>query len=245
MKRVTIALGAFVALCLGLFAATHEASAYSQRGVASYYCCYFHGRTTANGERFNQNAMTAAHKYLPFGSRVRVTNLRSGRSIVVRINDRGPYVGGRIIDLSRGAARALGMGGTASVRVDVIGGGKRTLVVGKRVKSKTQLASLRSKSRVRLASARTRSGKTVRVASYSKRKAARIAAYAKKKAIRLASSSKKKATAVRLAKAGKANRGSKVASMKKRVTKYATGFVKKKKPASQSIIDLESEESDE
>ncbi len=243
MKRATIALGAFVTLCLGLFAATHEASAYSQRGVASYYCCYFHGRTTANGERFNQNAMTAAHKYLPFGTRVRVTNLRSGRSIVVRINDRGPYVGGRIIDLSRGAARALGMGGTASVRVDVIGGGKRTLVAGKRVKSKTQLASLRSKSRVRLASARTKSGKTVRVASYSKRKAARIACLCEEEGDppRFVVEEEGNCGAAGQGRQG----GNKVASMKKRVTKYATGFVKKKKPASQPIIDLESEETDE
>src|SRR3712207_3055842 len=67
-----------------------------QRGAASWYGPGFHGRRTANGERFNTRAMTAAHRTLPFGSRVRVTNERTGRSVVVRINDRGPFVAGRI-----------------------------------------------------------------------------------------------------------------------------------------------------
>jgi rare lipoprotein A len=87
----------------------------AQHGVASYYGPGFHGRRTASGERFNAGAMTAAHRSLPFGTRVRVTNERSGRSVVVRINDRGPFGHGRIIDLSSGSARALGMGGTAPV----------------------------------------------------------------------------------------------------------------------------------
>jgi len=91
------------------------------RGRASWYGPKFHGQRTASGEVFNQWAKTAAHKSLPLGTRVRVTNLRNGESIVVRINDRGPYVAGRIIDLSRGAARAIGMGGTAPVRVQVLG----------------------------------------------------------------------------------------------------------------------------
>ncbi|SHG94006.1 septal ring lytic transglycosylase RlpA family protein [Ferrimonas marina] len=71
-----------------------------EQGQASFYADKYQGRTTANGERFDQQAMTAAHKTLPFGTRVRVTNLNNGKQIVVRINDRGPFVRGRIIDLS-------------------------------------------------------------------------------------------------------------------------------------------------
>lgn len=91
-------------------------------GVASYYGRRFHGRLTANGERFNMNAMTAAHKTLPFGTRVRVTNPRNGRSVTVRINDRGPFIRGRTIDLSRAAAQRLGMiaSGHARVKLDIV-----------------------------------------------------------------------------------------------------------------------------
>jgi rare lipoprotein A len=89
---------------------TCEASHY---GVGDGYG----GKTTASGERMNPSVMTAAHKLLPFGTRVRVTNLVNGRSATVRINDRGPFVKGRCIDLSYGAAKAIGMGGTARVRV--------------------------------------------------------------------------------------------------------------------------------
>jgi len=78
-------------------------------GVASYYGARFNGRRTASGERFDMTAMTAAHKTLPFGTRVRVTNPRTGKSVVVRINDRGPYAHGREIDLSRAAATQLGL----------------------------------------------------------------------------------------------------------------------------------------
>ncbi|MGK7930936.1 MAG: septal ring lytic transglycosylase RlpA family protein [Microcystaceae cyanobacterium] len=93
------------------------------RGVASWYGPGFHGRRTANGERYNQHGLTAAHRYLPFGTRVRVTNLRNNRSVVVRINDRGPFVGGRIIDLSAGAAKQIGVyhSGVAPVTVEVLG----------------------------------------------------------------------------------------------------------------------------
>lgn len=91
-------------------------------GAASWYGGKFHGRLTANGERFDMNELTAAHRSLPFGTRVRVTNEHNGRSVVVRINDRGPFVGNRIIDLSRGAAAAVDMisTGVAPVRVDVL-----------------------------------------------------------------------------------------------------------------------------
>ena len=78
-------------------------------GVASYYGKRFHGRRTASGERFDMNGYTAAHRTLPFGSRVSVTNPRTGKSVVVRINDRGPFHGGRTIDLSRAAAEEIGI----------------------------------------------------------------------------------------------------------------------------------------
>lgn len=94
-----------------------QALAYNTVGKASWYGPGFHGRKTASGERFNQNAMTAAHKTLPLHSVVRVTNLANNESVVVRINDRGPYVRGRIIDLSKGAARAIGMRGVARVAI--------------------------------------------------------------------------------------------------------------------------------
>ncbi len=95
----------------------------SLSGWASWYGPEFQGNRSANGEIFNQNAMTAAHRTLPFGTQVRVTNMSNGRSVVVRINDRGPYIQGRIIDLSTAAARVLGLveSGVAPVRVDVIG----------------------------------------------------------------------------------------------------------------------------
>ena len=78
-------------------------------GVASYYGRRFHGRRTANGERFNMHAMTAAHRTLPFGSLVEVTNPRNGKRVTVRINDRGPFHGNRVIDVSRAAATELGL----------------------------------------------------------------------------------------------------------------------------------------
>lgn len=93
-----------------------------QTGVASYYGPGFHGRRTANGETFNMNAMTAAHRTLPFGTLVKVTNLSNGKSTVVRVNDRGPYVGNRVIDLSVAAAKEIGSthSGTARVNLEVL-----------------------------------------------------------------------------------------------------------------------------
>jgi rare lipoprotein A (peptidoglycan hydrolase) len=100
----------------------------TQTGQASWYG-YEAGNMTATGERYNARALTAAHKTLPFGTRVRVTNLRNGRVVVVRINDRGPYIRGRIIDLSAAAAEEVGLttSGVANVRVDILsyGSGKR------------------------------------------------------------------------------------------------------------------------
>lgn len=96
---------------------------FSMRGMASWYGPGFHGNRSASGEVFNQNALTAAHRNLPFGTQVRVTNLNNGQSVVVRINDRGPYSGGRVIDLSAAAARAVGLiqAGVAPVSIDVLG----------------------------------------------------------------------------------------------------------------------------
>jgi rare lipoprotein A len=95
-----------------------------QTGHASWYGGKFQGRLTANGERFDTNKHTAAHRTLPFGTRVRVTNLDNGKSTVVRINDRGPFIQGRIIDLSRAAAEELDMieTGTAPVRIEIVHG---------------------------------------------------------------------------------------------------------------------------
>ena len=93
-----------------------------ETGIASYYADKYHGRTTANGEVFDTTQLTAAHRTLPFGTRVKVTHQDNQRSVIVRINDRGPCVAGRIIDLSRAAARELGMekAGLAKVRVDIL-----------------------------------------------------------------------------------------------------------------------------
>ncbi len=91
--------------------------AWTQTGVASWYGPNFVGRPTANGETFDPTLLTAAHRTLPFGVRVRVTNLATERSVVVRINDRGPFVQGRVIDLSRAAAEAIGMIGSGTARV--------------------------------------------------------------------------------------------------------------------------------
>lgn len=89
------------------------------RGSASYYAAKFHGRRTANGETFNNRAMTAAHRTLPFGSMVRVTNPANGASVVVRINDRGPFTRGRVIDVSRAAAEELGLIARGHATVDL------------------------------------------------------------------------------------------------------------------------------
>ncbi len=95
---------------------------YNETGIASWYGEPFHGRKTANGERYDMNALTAAHKTLPMPSRVRVTNLGNGRSIELRVNDRGPFAHGRIIDVSRRGAQLLGFqkAGTAKVRVSLL-----------------------------------------------------------------------------------------------------------------------------
>ncbi len=113
MKMVRLAVAACVAaMAMGVFSSADAA----QTGVASYYKS---GKRTANGERFNPHGYTAAHRTLPFGTRVLVTNLKNGRSVIVRINDRGPFAHGRVIDLSLGAAKVVGLisSGVAKVKV--------------------------------------------------------------------------------------------------------------------------------
>ncbi len=115
MKRTVFIFSMiFLILPMGLFS-------WEQEGVASWYGGKFHGRLTANGEIFDTHKMTAAHKHLPFGTLVEVTNLANGKSVEVRINDRGPFVNDRIIDLSHAAADALDMvkTGTAAVKLKV------------------------------------------------------------------------------------------------------------------------------
>ncbi|MEP4380634.1 MAG: septal ring lytic transglycosylase RlpA family protein [Alphaproteobacteria bacterium] len=104
---------------------------YTETGIASWYGPNFHGKDTANGETYNQNDLTAAHRTLPLPSAVRVTNLENGRSIVLRINDRGPFAHGRIIDVSRRGAQLLDFerNGTAKVRVDILPDESRQLKV--------------------------------------------------------------------------------------------------------------------
>jgi len=91
--------------------------------MASWYGPGFHGNRSASGEVFNQHSLTAAHRSLPFGTQVRVTNLNNGRAVVVRINDRGPFSRGRVIDLSAGAAQVIGLtqSGVAPVSLEVMG----------------------------------------------------------------------------------------------------------------------------
>ena len=124
MRRNTVS--AFLAATVLAMGATGFTTADAEAktcGKASWYGPGFHGRTTANGESYNQNAMTAAHKGLKFGTKVRVTNQRNGKSVTLRINDRGPFVKGRIIDVSKAAAGKLGMrnAGVAPVCVSIVG----------------------------------------------------------------------------------------------------------------------------
>ncbi|MBE7211301.1 MAG: septal ring lytic transglycosylase RlpA family protein [Gluconacetobacter diazotrophicus] len=110
-----LAAASAVVLAATVACSSAEARVGGQSGYASWYGPGFQGHRTANGERFNSFSYTAAHRWFPLGSRVRVTNRENGRSVVVRINDRGPYTGGKVIDLSYASARAIGMSGTARV----------------------------------------------------------------------------------------------------------------------------------
>jgi rare lipoprotein A len=110
-----------------LAAAVERGIVTAQEGLVSWYGAAFHDRPTANGERFDSNGLTMAHPTLPFGTEVKVTNLRNGRSVVVRVNDRGPHVGKRIADLSRAAAAQIGMlkRGVVRARIEVLEPGRQ------------------------------------------------------------------------------------------------------------------------
>jgi rare lipoprotein A len=117
MKRLcAVVLASFLAF--GAFAS--EAQAGSGSGWASYYKM---GKRTANGEHYNPNGLTAAHRSLPFGTKVLVTNLKNGKSVIVRINDRGPFIKGRVMDLSFGAAKVVGLHllGVCKIKFTVLG----------------------------------------------------------------------------------------------------------------------------
>ena len=89
-------------------------------GIASYYAARFEGRRTASGERYRAKELTAAHRTLPFGTKVKVTNLKTGKAVIVRINDRGPFIRNRVIDLSFGAAKAVGLTRSGVAKVEVV-----------------------------------------------------------------------------------------------------------------------------
>jgi rare lipoprotein A len=122
MKRLFLIFTILFSLSAPLFADY----VYKSSAVASYYADKFHGRKTSNGEIFNMYALTAAHKTLPFNTKIKVTNLSNGKSVIVRVNDRGPFVKGREIDLSKAAAVQLDMikSGTTKVKLTVLTEGK-------------------------------------------------------------------------------------------------------------------------
>lgn len=128
MNKLNFAVALGAALIFSTFdfdssqAIAHDSQTRASVGEASWYGGQFHGRTTASGERYDMDQLTAAHRSLPFGSRVRVTNQATNESVVVRINDRGPYAGNRVIDLSRAAAKAVRLigPGVAPVKLEVL-----------------------------------------------------------------------------------------------------------------------------
>jgi rare lipoprotein A len=106
----------------GLLPAAALARRVDQTGIASVYSDRMQGRATSSGQPYDRDALTAAHRTLPFGTRVKITNLETSKSVVVRINDRGPHVAGRIVDVSSSAAKRLGMSanGVAKVRLEIL-----------------------------------------------------------------------------------------------------------------------------
>jgi rare lipoprotein A len=116
---LTVIIFLFIGVSHPIFAQDNDETV---TGTASWYGSKYHGRKTSSGERYNKNAMTAAHKTLPFGTKVKVTNPDNNESVILRINDRGPFVGNRIIDVSEAAARKLDIHseGVATVEVEVI-----------------------------------------------------------------------------------------------------------------------------
>ncbi|QUX94363.1 septal ring lytic transglycosylase RlpA family lipoprotein [Marinomonas sp. CT5] len=126
MRKISILccviLSLFLTACASGPISRSDAVGFEESGGASYYANKYQGRKTASGERFNQKAMTAAHKRLPFGTKVKVTNVDNGKSVVVRVNDRGPFVSGRIIDLSKSAFERIGntRHGVIEVEIEVL-----------------------------------------------------------------------------------------------------------------------------
>lgn len=131
MKKIVTLLTLLITLIFttNVMAKT-KVNQHSTRGEASYYADFHHGKKTANGERFNMHALTAAHRTLPLGSKIKVTNLNNGKEVVVRVNDRGPYARGRVLDVSLGAAKKLDMikTGTAKVSIQILHVGKNKYV---------------------------------------------------------------------------------------------------------------------
>jgi rare lipoprotein A len=117
MKRL------FAGLCVGFLAFGGFAPQAEAKSVVGWASFYKSGKRTASGEHFNPNGLTAAHRSLPFGTKVLVTNLKNGKSVIVRINDRGPFIKGRVMDLSLGAARVVGLNlsGVAKIKFTVLG----------------------------------------------------------------------------------------------------------------------------
>ena len=126
MRKISILccviLSLFLTACASGPISHSDAVGFEESGGASYYANKYQGRKTASGELFNQKAMTAAHKRLPFGTKVKVTNVDNGKSVVVRVNDRGPFVSGRIIDLSKSAFERIGntRHGVIEVEIEVL-----------------------------------------------------------------------------------------------------------------------------
>lgn len=125
-RRINAQLSCFLLLCAMFIASWSSCGLAGEQGRASWYGLAAHGKQTANGEIYNRNALTAAHKQLPFGSVVRVKNLKNGKHVLVRINDRGPFVKGRVVDLSRRAADILNMteSGVVPVSFEMVGNDK-------------------------------------------------------------------------------------------------------------------------
>ena len=131
MKKIVTFLTLLVTLLFttNVMAKT-KVNQHSTRGEASYYAGFHHGKKTASGERFNMHSLTAAHRTLPLGSKIKVTNLNNGKEVVVRVNDRGPYAKGRVLDVSLGAAKKLGMlkTGTAKISIQILTAGDNKYV---------------------------------------------------------------------------------------------------------------------
>lgn len=123
--RLRTIVAVWLAFCAGMFVLTYGRPARGESGIASVYATKgdgYAGRRSASGERVQPGALTAAHKRHPFGTLVRVTNRRNGRSVVVRLNDRGPFVRGRVIDLTPAASRAIGCDGLCPVSLQIVHG---------------------------------------------------------------------------------------------------------------------------